>query len=149
MDGMWQIGVVVEDIDAAVDHFGTAFGWEWTRAERTIDILADGEPMTVTLQIAIARQGPSYFELIEGVEGTPWWPPHGFDHIAFWAEDLVGTAERMEDAGLARKVSYDRDGRPHGMTYHQGSDGLRIEHVDDRRRPAMLTWIEGGEFPTA
>ena len=88
MDGMWQIGMTVEDIDAACEDLGRAFGWEWTRAERTIDVVVDGEPLNVTLQIAIARQGPSYLELIQGIEGTPWWPPHGFDHIAFWAEDL-------------------------------------------------------------
>jgi hypothetical protein len=150
MDGMWQIGMVVEDIDAACEDLARAFGWEWTRAERTIDVVADGAPLNVTLQIAIARQGPSYLELIQGVEGTPWWPPHGLDHIAFWAEELTENAARLEAAGLARKVSYQTaDGEVMGMTYHQGDDGLRIEHVDAARRDGMLAWIEGGEFPTA
>jgi hypothetical protein len=150
MDGMWQLGVVVEDIDAAVDDMTRAFGWEWTRAERTLDLIADGAPLTVTLKIAIARQGPTYLELIEGVEGTPWWPPHGLDHIAFWAEDLGVTARNLEDAGLMRKVSYaSAGGSPRGMTYHQGTDGLRLEYVDAARRDALLQWIEGGEFPAA
>lgn len=150
MQEMWQLGVLVEDIESATADIGAAFGWEWTRAERTIDVAADGEPLNVTLKIAIARQGPQYLELIEAQEGTPWWPPHGFDHIAFWADDLAGNAERLESAGLARTVTYlTDDGTAYGMTYHQGDEGLRIEHVDAQRRDGMLAWIEGGEFPTA
>ena len=54
---------------------GTDLAYTYVPTDTGIDVVADGEPLNVTLQIAIARQGPSYLELIQGVEGTPWWPP--------------------------------------------------------------------------
>ena len=148
MEGMWQIGVVVADMEAATAELGAALGLSWVQAERHLELVHEGTAKEVDLKIAIAQQGPVHIELIEGVEGSPWWPPHGFDHVAFWADDLSGRAADLEDQGWTRQVSYaGPDGAPVGFAYHRSPGGFRVEHVDATRKEAMMGWIGGGAYP--
>lgn len=145
---MWQIGVVVEDIETAKADLGAAASLTWVAAERTLDVSVGGERMEITLKIALSTQGPVHLELIEGQEGTPWWPPHGFDHVAKWSDDLNDQARRLEDAGFIRQISYfDETGEVRGFTYHRSPSGFRLEHVDASRREDMMAWLSGGTFP--
>jgi catechol 2,3-dioxygenase-like lactoylglutathione lyase family enzyme len=144
---MWQIGIVVEDRDAAMAALSDAFGVSWVNATRTIDIIHGDVPMTLDLDIAIARQGPLHLEVIGAVPGSPWYPGDGLNHVAYWADDLLTTAAAMKRAGFTREVTYQGDPSPTGFTYHRAPSGLRIEHVDASRRPAMMGWLGGGEYP--
>lgn len=144
---MWQIGIVVPDRDAAMATMSEVFGVSWIHATRHLDVMHGVEPQTLDLEIALAQQGPLHLELIGANEGSPWWPGHGLDHVAYWADDLLGTAERMEAAGFLREVSYQGDVQPTGFSYHRAPSGLRVEHVDEGRRPAMMSWIAGGAYP--
>lgn len=144
---MWQIGIVVEDRDKAMASMSAAFGVSWVHAVRTLDIMNGDEPQTLELPIAIARQGPVHLELIGAVEGSPWWPGHGLDHVAYWADDLAATAAAMEGAGFRREVTYQGEVQPLGFAYHRAPSRLRVEHVDAARRPAMMGWIGGGAYP--
>jgi hypothetical protein len=117
--------------------------------EREIDIDHEGTRKEITLRYAISQQGPIHIELIEGQEGTPWWPPHGVDHVAMWDADLAGRAAAYEDAGYTRQVSYaSEDGAPLGFTYHRSPNGFRVETVDAARRETMMGWLQGGDYPT-
>ncbi|MCP3973040.1 MAG: hypothetical protein GY720_00945 [bacterium] len=144
---MWQVGMVVADIEPAMNSISEAFGVDWMKSTRTIDIVHGDEPKTIDLTIAITVQGPINLELLEGQDGSPWWPPHGLDHIAAWADDLIGRANRMEAAGFVREVTYQGQPAPMGFSYHRAPSGSRIEHVDAGRRAAMMRWIAGGEYP--
>lgn len=144
---MWQIGIVVPDRDTAMATLSDVFGVTWVHAVRNLDILHGDQPQNLDLPIAIARQGPVHLELIGAVDGSPWDPGHGLDHVAYWAEDLAGTAASMEDAGFRREVTYQGEVSPLGFTYHRAPSGLRVEHVDASRRNAMMSWIAGGAYP--
>ena len=145
---MWQIGIVVADREAATEALSAALGVSWANQQRVIEVSHLGEPQSIELRFALAQQGPVHLEVLEAQVGTPWWPPHGLDHVARWAGDLRGTAERLERLGSAREVTYQAaDGGPTGFTYHRVPAGMRIEHVDVGRRDAMLRWIAGGDYP--
>lgn len=145
---MWQIGIVLDDRDAGMAALSEVFGVSWVHATRNLDIMHGSDPINLDLQIGIAQQGPVHLEVLGAQEGTPWNPGHGLDHVAYWADDLAATASRMEAAGFNREVTYQSDdGEPNGFTYHRAPSGLRVEHVDGSRRPAMMGWIAGGEYP--
>ena len=144
---MWQIGIVVEDRDAATAALSEAFGVTWMLQERLIDIRHDDTDQTIELRLALSQQGPVHLEVLEAQEGTPWWPAHGLDHVAGWAADLGSTAARLEAAQFAREATYQGSDAPVGFSYHRAPSGFRAEHVDAARRDAMLSWIAGGDYP--
>lgn len=144
---MWQIGIVVPDQDAAMATMSDVFGVSWVHATRHLDIMNGDDPQTLDLEIALSQQGPVTLELIGAVEGSPWFPGHGLDHVAYWADDLAGTAATMESVGFRREATYQGEGGPVGFAYHRAPSGLRVEHVDASRRAAMMAWIAGGAYP--
>jgi hypothetical protein len=138
----FQVGVLVEDIEAAREELGTALGLEWS----DIVVRENGD---WTIRVCFAKQGPPYLELIEGPPGSPWEATHGsrIDHIGYWADDLGESKQRLDDAGIAME----HDGSTHGgvFTYQRGrKSGLRIELIDASGRAAFYErW--GLEPPTA
>ena len=66
MNRMWQIGVVVADLNEAMAWCSAAFGLNWAEAERIIDVVHEGEPKTITLRFAISEGGPVHVEWLEG-----------------------------------------------------------------------------------
>jgi hypothetical protein len=124
----FQVGVLVEDIDAARAELGAALGLDWT------DVITR-EIGEWSLQVCFAKQGPPYLELIEGPAGSPWEITDGprIDHIGYWTDDLAETKQRLESAGLPMEF----DGPKHGgvFTYHRGpKSGLRVELIDGDTR---------------
>jgi hypothetical protein len=127
----FQVGVLVEDIDAAREELGAALGLEWSE----IVVRENGE---WRIRVCFAKQGPPYLELIEGPAGSPWEAIGGsrIDHIGYWADDLDASKRRLDAAGLALEV----DGSVHGgvFTYHRGrKSGLRVELIDAAGRAAF------------
>jgi hypothetical protein len=138
----FQVGVLVEDLEAAREELGNALGLEWSDiVVREID--------EWTIRVCFAKQGPPYLELIEGPAGSPWEATGGsrIDHIGYWADDLESSKHRLDAAGLALEV----DGAAYGgvFTYHRGrKSGLRVELIDAGGRAAFYErW--GLEPPSA
>ena len=145
MDRIWQIGLVVQDVEKAKQELSGPYALTWIDEERTIDVVHNGERKEIPLRYSISREGPVHVELIEGVEGSPWWPPHGLDHIGLWADDLIVRASDLETSGWERQATYfSTSGAPLGFTYHRGPSGLRVEQVDDDRRQITTEWLAGG-----
>lgn len=69
-----QIGIVVDNLDKAVEHFTALFGWGPFRI-REIDVQGftfRNRPGRCRLKMAFARSGPIEIELIQALEGeTP------------------------------------------------------------------------------
>jgi hypothetical protein len=129
--GFWQVGVVVGDLEAAMDEMGRALGLTWGEVKVRDEL---GPP----LRVVFSDQGPPYFELIEGPPGSHWDGSAGsrLDHLAYWTDDLADERERLESEGLPVVV----DGEAHGLpvNYHElRQSGFRIEMFDGSYREKM------------
>lgn len=134
----FHVGVVVPDIERAIDELGRAMG------------LRFNEPRALAIddwriRIAMGYDGPPYLELVEGGPGTPWDASDGprLDHLAWFSDDLDADTERIQATGAAIEV----DGRPagRGVTYLRGvHSGLRIELLSERPEHFLERWGLGG-----
>jgi hypothetical protein len=127
----FQVGVLVEDLEAAQQELSESLGLEWSQT-------VERQNGDWTLRACFSRQGPPYLELIEGPAGSPWEAVHGsrIDHIGYWAEDLEVGKDGFNEAGLA--IEHDGTGSGAVFTYHRGRDsGLRVEFLDASGRAAF------------
>ena len=127
----FQVGVLVEDLEAAREELGEALGLTWSE-------IVDRENGGWKIRVCFALQGPPYLELIEGPVGSPWEATGGsrIDHIGYWADDLETSKRQLDAAGLTLEV----DGAKHGgvFTYQRGTrSGLRVELIDASGRKAF------------
>ena len=140
MQPPFQVGIVVADLEVAMEELGAALGIEWAPPqERRL-----GE---WTCRITFGRRpGPPYLELIEGQPGSPWDPAGGYrlDHIGYWTEDVDAESARLAEAGLPIEVQGAELSGP--WTYHRGErTGLRVELIDQTRRPGLYGTYGLGE----
>lgn len=121
----FQVGVLVEDIDASREELSRALGIVWSDVvERT--------PGEWRIRVCFSKEGPPYLELIEGPPGSPWDCSGGsrIDHIGYWTPDIERHKHNLEAGGLA----IDTDSSPL-FTYQTGrASGLRVELLDDSGR---------------
>jgi hypothetical protein len=124
----FQVGVLVQDIDAARDELSRALGIVWSEVvERT-----NGDWQ---IRVCFSKEGPPYLELIEGPPGSPWDSSGGsrIDHIGYWTPDIDEHKRRLEQEGLELET----DGSPL-FTYQTGrASGLRVELLDASGRDAF------------
>lgn len=146
---LYHIGVVVQDLDRAMDELATAMGYTWTTV-RTMDtsvLLASGGPKPINLRLAFTRQGPPWMEFIEGPSDSVWSSAGGnaLHHVAFYVDDLEAEKQRMESLGMTFEVGgMGPDGRLSGFAYHLNPHGGRVELVDERLRDGMERWLSTG-----
>jgi hypothetical protein len=91
---IWQIGIVVDDIELAATEILQVLGLEFT------------EPVARSyggndIRVGLSLTGPPYFELIEGNGGGPWDGHTGsrLDHLAYFVDDLEAERERLVAEG--------------------------------------------------
>jgi len=137
-DRPFQIGIFVQDLEAAMTQVGSALGLTWSDIrDRELD---DGGH----LRVVFSHQGPPHIELIEGPPGSAWDASAGprIDHLGYWSDDFAADRDRLE-----------RDGVPeirgdHRRTHHQTAHGFRIELFDDRTRDGFYEqWRIGHRAP--
>ncbi len=93
-----HVGIIVEDLDAAMAEMTTALGVQWLPVqERPND--------DTTLRLTFSTE-PPYIELIEGSPGTSRDTTNGphIDHLAYWTSDFEADKNRMRAAGLTLEV---------------------------------------------
>ena len=137
----WHIGVVVEQLEAAMEELSRGLGMEWTDVrEHTM--------MGCPLRTAFSTNGPPYLELIEGPEGTEWDSTLGsrIHHLTYWTDDLSEERRRLEDAGFPVVV----DGQARGMpvNYHAFERaGMRIEAFDTAAKSRLPAGLQDWADP--
>ena len=120
----WQVGLVVEDIGECMAELSRALGLTWGEVLRNNNF---GEDMDVVF----SREGPPYFELIQGAPGTEWDSTQGsrLHHLGYWVPDLTQTRQELEDRGAP--VVVDGQARGFPLNYHAlPAAGFRIEMFD-------------------
>jgi Glyoxalase/Bleomycin resistance protein/Dioxygenase superfamily len=137
MQPFYQVGVLVEDIEAAMTELSSALGCTWGKVTNPT---VDGWSIRVVFSV----EGPPHIELIEGVPGSPWDTSSGsrIDHIGFWSDDLDASADRAISGGLP--LSKDADGRVVNLpfVYHDArASGMRVEFIDASTREGFYQRI--------
>ena len=133
----FQVGIIVQDLDAARDELGRALGVSWGT---TVENEVDSHP----IRLCFTREGPPYLELIEGPPGSPWDASGGprIDHVGYWTPDIDRAREGLAAEGAAVEV----DGGFFAYLRAPQS-GLRIELIVDSGR-ADFYRVFGLDDPT-
>jgi len=103
-----QIGIVVRDVDQAVEYFTSTFGWGpfKIREGEQKGFTYDGRTGDCRLKMAFARSGNVEIELIQVLEGET---PHsdflmrhgeGMQHLRFRVDDCDGMIAALAKAGV-------------------------------------------------
>lgn len=150
---LYHVGYVVDDIQAAMAHYGKALGLTWAVVTpRSLRVVVDGSetPQEVELLATYSVQGPPYVELIQELSGEVWGGgARCLDHLGFWVDDLAGAFAELRSEGLDASVqAVDDHGCPIRFSYQRGASpsGPWIELVDRSVQPALLAWVTGGSY---
>jgi hypothetical protein len=142
----FHIGIVVDDLDTALDELGTLFGYEWCPvfAIETPVVLPEGEVM-VDLRFVYSKTEPQ-LELIRAVPGTPWVPAtgSGIHHVGYWSGDITQDARALNARGYAEEA---RGVLPDGTpiwSYHRSPKGPRIELVSRQLQAGLERYWASG-----
>lgn len=146
---MFHVGHLVPDLEAAMDQLGESLGLTWTqvvsREDQRIWTPEHGQ-RRVPLRFVYSIEGPQRLELIEGVEGTPWW--HGDlenrHHAGAWADvpeltaDLVSRGWSLVCSQVSPEEGYG------SFSYVRSPSGFLLEPVTHANKPRMERWFAGG-----
>jgi catechol 2,3-dioxygenase-like lactoylglutathione lyase family enzyme len=134
-----HVGMVVPDVDAAMEAFSTRLGVTWVGVH--IPLLKLRSPQQgvheLSLRIATSAQMP-FLELIQAVPDSPWALSGDrilLHHIAYFVDELDA-----DSAAIAGPCPIEIEGVgaggdiPRIFTYHD-LDGLRFELLERRRVP--------------
>lgn len=146
-----HIGVVVDDLDAAIEHFRSAFGWSFSESIRMgpLELHAPGEPsgkLPVDLKVAWSLDSNPPLELIEGDADSLWGVgpgEHRIHHYGYWVEDIGAAAAAARAGGYEPEVLLTEDGAK-GFAYHLRPGGMRIELIERTSEQPIKAWREGG-----
>ncbi len=104
-----QVGIVVKNVDQAVDRLGSVFGWgPFNVSEVEIKgCIYRGQPSDCKLRMAFSQEAnPIEIELIEVLEGET---PHseflkkhgeGIQHLRYTVDDLYGKLDVLKKHGI-------------------------------------------------
>lgn len=127
MTPYYHVGIIVEDIEAAMAELSGALGVSWPEPH----ISQYGE---WTIKVAYSVEGPPYIELIEGEPGGPWDTSRGprLDHIGIMSSDVPGECARLSAQGLPLTFEPTSVGKPFRFCFHElPTIGAKLEVVTD------------------
>ena len=140
---LFHTGVVVDDLEAAMNWFTKVAGYTWTDVV-TADQQAEtpaGE-ITIPLKMVFAGAYPR-LELLQTIAGTVWTPADsGVHHLGYWSDDVESDLATLESGGMAYEAkSYNPDGSGTLLwAYAKGPTGPRIELVSRAMEPFINYW---------
>lgn len=151
---MFHTGLLVTDLDQAMDDIGRAHGVTWASVrDWPMDVwLPDQGYISMDIKLTFSQQGPVRLELIQGSPNTPVDPGlHlGVHHIGYFVEDPAAETRRLLDEGgtlvMAAASPDDGYGR---FTYVRSASGLLVEPVALASRERFEAWWAGGELSSS
>jgi len=142
-EDLYHTGIVVDDLEAAMEWFTKSAGYTWTDIA-TVDqqvVIPDGE-ITVPMRMVYSGADPR-LEIIQTGANTVWTPADsGVHHIGYWSDDVVSDLATLESNDMIFEVkSYNPDGSGTLLwAYAIGATGLRIELVSRAMAPFIGYW---------
>lgn len=148
-----HVGIVVRDLDAAIEHYISAYGLrlKWTEPPTEVDPVAIGLPDEPVVRLRGAmlapRGGGTGLELHQYL--TPQTGPatgprricdEGIGHVAFRPDDLYGSVERLTRCHIAWNTAPRtiRGGPLHGRQWAYGTDPYGGVVIEVCTPPALL-----------
>ena len=126
-NGVAQVALVVEDLDATVANYWRLFGigpWHFYTYARPLvkEMSYRGRPADYAMRVALANIGPLRIELIEMASGDTIYAEHvaehgyGVHHLGVLVDDMRAALAQAEAAGLTMTqdgAGFGRDGDGH------------------------------------
>lgn len=145
---LFEIALIVPDLEAAMEHFHRAFGYTFAPILEGVLPMehANGDVSQPPLRMAVSREVSPQLELVEAQPGTALEAPAGtgLHHLGYYVDDLSGESERLASLGIGLEHSGTANGEsPDGWVYHRMPDGTIIELVDRERAPLRKMLTEG------
>jgi glyoxalase/bleomycin resistance protein/dioxygenase superfamily protein len=151
---LFHTGVVVPDVEAAMDDLTRALGLLWTGVmEHEMRQWRPGGEQTLLLRLAYSLAPYPLVEIIEAQPGTLYEPVAGsttqLHHVGMWVDDLATAAAGLARDGFELVAAGVDDGgnHPARVTFHESGHGLRVELCDASMRPGFDAWVSGGASP--
>ncbi len=150
---MFHVGLLVDDLDAAMDEIGESAGVTWaTPRDWPMDVwLPDHGPISMDIRLTFSRQaqGGVRLEIIQGSPGTPVDPAQGtgVHHLGYFVEDPGAETERLLANGGTLVMSAAPPDEGYGrFTYVRTASGMLVEPVALSSRERFEAWWAGGEL---
>jgi Glyoxalase/Bleomycin resistance protein/Dioxygenase superfamily len=129
----YHVGIVVEDLDAAMEELTRLVGVDW------------GEPHEShygdwNIRVVYSREQP-FLELIEGEPGGPWDTADGprLDHIGYFTDDVLADVAELQAKGATMSFDPGPYGRGEVFAYlRTPGTKLRVEVVSPEARRIIL-----------
>ena len=142
----FHAGIVVDDVDSAMDDLAGLFGYEWCQ-KQTVPLpvrFPTGE-RTVELTFTYSSTVPR-LELIATVPGTFWAPIAGIHHFGYWSDDVARDSASLVERGYAMEVEGIRPDGSAYLAYYRKDNGLRVELVSRELEPGLERYWALGHF---
>ena len=127
----FHVGIVVDDLDAAMADLSALFGYEWCpKLEVSTPVLLPDGETTLDLVFTYSTAAPRV-EVIRSIPGTLWTPApaSGIHHLGYWSDDVVADAAALTERGYAAEATGVRPDGTAVWAYHRNARGPRIELV--------------------
>lgn len=143
---LYHTGIVVNDLDGAVEWFAKSAGYRWCE-EMKVDnlfVTAAGET-AITLRFTYSMDVP-HLEVIQAIPKSIFAPsessPH---HLGYWSDDIDADIAMLEGTGAAVDGrGFWPDGRGPIWAFVTPPMGSRIELVHRSAQPSMEHWWTTG-----
>lgn len=145
----FHVGVVVEDLAAAVERFSEVLEVKFTEpATFHVPCLEDPERHPFDLVAAYSMTAPPYYELIQA-EGDGICSIANAGQIlyfAVWEPDMAHRLDQLEKQGIGLEATFrqDPESRPFAMITKPDLLGVRIEYVDATVEREIDDWAWTG-----
>jgi methylmalonyl-CoA/ethylmalonyl-CoA epimerase len=143
-----HLGIVVKDIEKAVDFYTKAFGLSFEEiAEHQLppDVIYKGQPSPYTMKVTFAQMGSIRLELVQVVEGECIYTEflrdygEGIHHLGFEVADLEKEVANAEAQGLEMICHLKMVGIMAFAHFDNvKTNGVRIELVQENVRDRIM-----------
>jgi hypothetical protein len=151
-DDLYHTGIVVPDLDAAMDRLSALAGYKWiTPLTYTLPFRTVDGTRELTSKIVYSLQAP-HVELLQEVPDSPWTaaPGNAVHHLGYFTDNLSDTARMLEANGLTFEMTADVPGSDLALfAYYIDAFGTRIEIVDRALFPDFPAFLQSAAAPEA
>jgi catechol 2,3-dioxygenase-like lactoylglutathione lyase family enzyme len=147
-EDLYHIGIVVDDLDAALRWYTDVAGYEWCEEYAGDQVVeTPGGEVTIQLRFAYSVNEPR-LEVLQAVPGTLWTPSDsGIHHLGYWSDDVDGDVETLVATGLEVEAKAPLPDGSALWAYCKAAAGTRVEVVSSLIKPIMTHWFETGRMP--
>ena len=140
-DDIYHVGIIVPDMEVAMDELGRRFGCGWRDpSTATVRVRDHGGDRILSPRVTFCDQStPIALELIEALPGTVWHVGESsqLHHFGLYVESVQAAIDELGPGMTLEMAGLDRDGMLAGFCYVNDSLGVRMELVERGGLPPL------------